>query len=100
LQYNLGQKQSDANVAANTRDMKNFLFLMAVSAIMTIGTMLPLHHENVPHFTLPEVQITSKRVLSTLPEINLPMVTIHAEKVKMNIVVLPEVVITAKFKKV
>lgn len=79
--------------------MKNFLLLMAVSAVMTIGTMLPIHHENVPHFTLPEVQITTKRLLSTMPEMNLPMVTIHAEKTKVNMVVLPEVVITAKFKK-
>lgn len=80
--------------------MKNFLLLMTVSAIMTLGTMLPFHHENMPQITLPEVEITTKRVPTTLPEINLPTVTIHAEKSRVNIVVLPEVVITAKLKKV
>ena len=59
---------------------------------MTIGAMLPVHHENVAHVTLPEVQITTKRLL---PEIHLPTVTIRATKPKVATVNLPEVVITA-----
>ncbi len=75
--------------------MKDILLLVTVSLLMSLGATLPARHEHVPHLALPEVQITGKRILPVMPEINLPAVTIRAAKPKIATLPLPEVVITS-----
>ncbi|MEO6040063.1 MAG: hypothetical protein ABIQ93_16740 [Saprospiraceae bacterium] len=75
--------------------MKDILLLAGVSFFMAIGAALPVKHEKIAELALAEVQITAKRALPALPEVQLPAVTIQAAKFVPVNLHLPEVVITA-----
>lgn len=102
MQYNLSQTKAGVSIRnKHTKEMKDILLLATVSLIMSIGATLFTTHESVAQITLPEVQITTSRLIPAMPEIDLPTVTIRAAKPKIATLPLPEVVITAtKLRKV